>query len=145
MLRLSVLFAVLLASAAIAQVPRRSPTAAPAPEPGAPPAEPAICGNGKVDYRPERVCASCIPGGSCPCGWSQAPAEECDGHDFAGATCKTFGFDEGALGCDAHCKRDLGACTRKPPPPPPASLNKLFRTGGPKGSELVNASVAAPT
>ena len=143
MRRLSLLFAVLLASTAIAQRPPSphkgpGPTASPL-DPEAPPSEPVICGNGKVDYRPERICAPCIPGNSCACGWSKAPAEECDGHDFAGATCKTLGFDEGALRCDAHCKRDLAGCTRKPPPSPPAWLNKITRTGGPKGSELVAA------
>lgn len=142
MVRLSVLLGVVLASTAIAQ-PRGAPslTADPLPsaEPGAPPAEPVICGNGKVDSRPERVCASCIPGHACPCGWTTTPAEQCDGQDFAGATCNTFGFDEGELRCDAHCKRELSGCTRKPPPPPPAWLGKVIRTGGPKGSRLVAA------
>lgn len=30
--------------------------------------------------------------------------EECDGSDFAEATCKSLGFDEGQLACDSSCR-----------------------------------------
>jgi len=41
----------------------------------------------------------------------QEPPEECDGTDLAGATCQSFGFDEGTLSCTASCTFDTSGCT----------------------------------
>ncbi len=39
------------------------------------------------------------------------PAEECDGTDFAGNTCQSFGYTTGNLRCTPDCRLDLGACS----------------------------------
>lgn len=49
---------------------------------------PAVCGNGTVDT-----------------------GEDCDGTDFAGATCTSLGFTGGTLACSATCQFDLTGCT----------------------------------
>lgn len=41
---------------------------------------------------------------------NRAP-EECDGNDFQGATCGTFGFSTGFLSCTADCRIDLSTCS----------------------------------
>ncbi len=37
--------------------------------------------------------------------------EECDGNDFDGATCGTFGFSSGSLACSAACRIETEGCT----------------------------------
>jgi hypothetical protein len=112
---------------------------------GAPPpppkSEPAVCGNGKVDQGYQYLCASCIPGRPCACGWAPANAEPCDGADLGGNTCLTLGFNEGVLRCTAQCQYDTSDCRRVvlPPPPPPAWTKLLTRTSGPEGSNFAVA------
>lgn len=36
--------------------------------------------------------------------------EECDGADFGGATCRTYGFSKGSLSCTGSCKLNLTDC-----------------------------------
>lgn len=36
--------------------------------------------------------------------------EQCDGTDFGGALCSTYGYERGALTCTATCTLDLSAC-----------------------------------
>jgi hypothetical protein len=38
-------------------------------------------------------------------------SEECDGNDFGGATCGTFGFAAGSLACSAACRVDTDGCS----------------------------------
>ena len=37
--------------------------------------------------------------------------EQCDGNNFAGATCQTFGFTGGALRCTPQCQVDTNGCS----------------------------------
>jgi hypothetical protein len=43
------------------------------------------------------------------------PGETCDGNDFGGATCMTFGYDQGTLSCVA-CAIDVSTCSNFPQP-----------------------------
>lgn len=36
--------------------------------------------------------------------------EECDGADLGGASCSTFGFNNGSLSCNSNCTYNKGAC-----------------------------------
>ena len=47
----------------------------------------------------------------CGDGAVNQPFEECDGNDFDGATCGSFGFSSGSLACTAACRVDTGGCT----------------------------------
>lgn len=52
---------------------------------------------------------------SVPCGnGSVHPDEECDGEDFADATCESLGFAGGDLACNADCTLDTSACMAAP-------------------------------
>src|SRR6185312_15169835 len=69
-----------------------------------------VCGNGKIGPRGyQQVCASCIPGRACPCGW-QPQMEECDQGDLGGMSCQTLGFVAGTLRCTSDCTLDKSDC-----------------------------------
>lgn len=68
------------------------------------------CGNGHIGARRyDQVCASCVPGGLCPCGWAPQ-MEECDGPDVGGQSCASLGFLRGTLRCTATCTLDKSDC-----------------------------------
>jgi len=46
----------------------------------------------------------------CGNGIAEEP-EECDGSDFWGATCSSFGFNSGSLSCDSECRIITSGCT----------------------------------
>ena len=52
-------------------------------------------------------------GGSAPeCGNDVAETDElCDGADFGGKTCSSFGFDAGSLACSPDCTIDTSSCS----------------------------------
>jgi hypothetical protein len=41
---------------------------------------------------------------------SMQESEECDGQDFGGQTCQSFGFASGTLVCNSSCNVDLSEC-----------------------------------
>ena len=41
----------------------------------------------------------------------QGAYEQCDGTDFAGQTCQSFGYEGGQLACGQNCILDLSGCT----------------------------------
>lgn len=47
--------------------------------------------------------------------------EQCDGNDFSGLTCISFGYTSGALNCDANCQLDLRGCSSVNPGGSPSS------------------------
>lgn len=140
-----VLIALFLGGCAAVPQPRSAPAAAPVPTraprsieakplpskdedlsvgdvvgpPGAPPLDhPAVCGNGIIEQRGyDRVCASCIPGRECPCGWAPR-MEACDGSVPQGLTCERFGFNAGELRCTSQCELDTSGCRSVAPPTP---------------------------
>ena len=71
-------------------------------------------GNTDVECSPGRVDAT-ITMSAWECG-NDIPEgnEECDGSDFWGNDCDTFGFDGGALGCSASCEWDFSGCILPP-------------------------------
>lgn len=74
-----------------------------------------VCGNGKIGVRAfDRVCASCIPGRPCPCGWAPQ-MEECDGADLGGRSCESLGYLRGTLRCTADCRLDRSGCESTAP------------------------------
>lgn len=84
------------------------------PTPPPPVAEPARCGNGKVDVSYELISASCIPGSCCASGWAPRPLEECDGADLGGRSCASVGHRGGTLACTAGCRIDATRCEQTP-------------------------------
>jgi hypothetical protein len=52
--------------------------------------------------------------------WAQE-LEECDGNDFGGLSCETYGFEAGSLSCDSTCTISTGLCTGGTTVDPPAS------------------------
>ncbi len=60
---------------------------APDDDPPTPPLPPGDCGDGELNL-----------------------GEECDGDEFGGRTCPSFGFDTGALSCSAGCVIDTSGC-----------------------------------
>ena len=44
---------------------------------------------------------------------NQAIGEECEGSDFADATCQSLGFDTGSLSCTAECKLSTTLCVKR--------------------------------
>ncbi len=51
------------------------------------------------------------------CGNGQLDAEEdCDGGELADESCKTLGFDMGALSCRSNCRFNLSDCENQPQP-----------------------------
>lgn len=67
---------------------------------GAPVAQPAVCGNGRIET-----------------------GEQCDRTTLGGSTCATLGFNGGLLRCDRDCQYDTSGCVAKTPPvaPPPTT------------------------
>ena len=54
---------------------------------------------------------SCIKDHEAVCGTNGAEkGDVCDGQDLAGQSCKSLGFESGALVCDEHRKFDLSGC-----------------------------------
>lgn len=47
----------------------------------------------------------------CGDGEANLEGEQCDGSDFRGATCATFGFSAGFLQCTVDCRVDTGRCS----------------------------------
>ena len=62
------------------------------------------------DTKPGGTCCPEISGDDCPNGYRDA-GEECDGTDFGGDDCFTYGFDGGSLSCQADCTVDTSTCT----------------------------------
>ena len=55
--------------------------------------------------------ALCFTGDDCGDGVVQVGGlEECDGEDFAGASCESLGLGSGVLACTAQCMRDTDGC-----------------------------------
>jgi prepilin-type processing-associated H-X9-DG protein len=124
--------------------PAPTPPAAPVPAPETrfTPAEQgpgpsSTCGDGRIGVRTyERVCASCIPGRACPCGWAPSSVEECDGANLGGKDCESLGFVGGQLRCTASCTFDTSGCARTARgvqtlsvPAPRGGANALFLDG----------------
>lgn len=42
----------------------------------------------------------------------EAPTEQCEGSNLAGATCQSLGFVQGTLSCDGSCRYDTSMCVR---------------------------------
>lgn len=48
---------------------------------------------------------------TCGNNYMKAPMEECDGTDFGGADCGTYGYNTGNLACTYDCRLDLSDCS----------------------------------
>ncbi len=48
---------------------------------------------------------------TCGNNYMKAPMEECDGGDFGGADCSTYGYNTGFLLCTPDCRLDLSNCS----------------------------------
>jgi hypothetical protein len=75
-----------------------------------------------------------VPTAVCGNGVREAPAEECDGTDFGGATCLTPG---GSLVCTAQCKIDRSHC-------PMTAFRKLIFTNSPGTTFCGSAGLTTP-
>jgi len=65
--------------------------------------------SGSLDCKSD--CSAFITSGCYTCGnGHKEEAEECDGNDFGGESCLTFGFDKGSLVCTNNCKISTMNC-----------------------------------
>ncbi|HVN87595.1 MAG TPA: hypothetical protein VMW17_22390 [Candidatus Binatia bacterium] len=90
----------------------------------------ALCGNGRLDpgeqcddgnLRDDDGCLSTCVIARCGDGFVYSGVETCDGKDFAGQSCASFGFAAGTLRCSTSCQVDASGCSVPftPTPPPP--------------------------
>jgi hypothetical protein len=75
-----------------------------------------VCGDGRIDTRPEPSCPPCMPGGACQCVTVEVPVEACDGSALGSQTCVGLGFLGGPLKCTRTCQLDTSKCTRTSAP-----------------------------
>lgn len=82
-------------------------------------------GNGCNEWGLKQNCEFGCEGVSCKgqaCdGKKREGTEQCDGADLGGSTCKSLGYEEGALSCSASCTYQTSACCNSECPSPGAT------------------------
>jgi hypothetical protein len=69
------------------------------------------CGNGRIDFSDELMCAPCMPDNtSCPCVRAHRPLDVCDEGDLARRSCTSLGYRGGELACSTACDLDTSRC-----------------------------------
>jgi hypothetical protein len=102
-------------------------------------ADPAECGNGRIDFTVRTVCASCPPSSAhCPCSDQRVPTEQCDGQEMGKrGACEQHRFLGGVMACSETCRYDTEQCLSTIP-----SVSTHTLSGGPP--EEVKDAITEP-